>query len=103
MPDYSALGRVAFLLGVLVPLCGCVHPNVASPGSIHGPQAPYVANRYNDPFAAYGSAPVIWKPAIATRAGTIIKPTDPTDQAERPNYENAPWSIEHKASQAGTF
>ncbi|MFC0500477.1 hypothetical protein [Asaia krungthepensis] len=40
---------------------------------------------------------------MATRAGTIIKPTDPTDQAERPDYEHGPWSIEHKAAQAGTF
>ncbi|WP_336718590.1 hypothetical protein [Asaia bogorensis] len=40
---------------------------------------------------------------MATRAGTIIKPTDPIDQAERPDYEHAPWSIEHKAAQAGTF
>ncbi|WP_336764107.1 hypothetical protein [Asaia sp. VD9] len=84
-------------------LGACTHPNVADPGTLHGPAAPYVSNRYNDPYAAYGSTPVIWKPAIATRSGTIVKPTDPVDQAERPDYEHAPWSVEHRASQAGTF
>jgi len=95
--------RSVWLLGFLSSLTGCVAPNVAAPGSIHGPKAPYVANRNYDPYAAYGSAPVIWRPSVATRAGTIIKPTDPTDQAERPDYEHAPWSIERKAAQAGTF
>ncbi|WP_264812328.1 hypothetical protein [Gluconacetobacter sacchari] len=40
---------------------------------------------------------------MATRLGSIDRPGDPVIDAGRPDYEHAPWSIQSKAAQTGTF
>jgi hypothetical protein len=97
----SEIACLAALLAI--GLAGCAHGNVRSQASIHGPKPPTVLHPLYDPYASYGSAPAAWRPALATRAGTIVKPTDPADQADRPAYEQAKWSVETLASKSGTW
>lgn len=84
-------------------LSACAHGNIRSASSYNAPPPPPVKQPLFDPYAAYGSVPAIWRPAVAFRSDTIVKPTDPVDQGDRPDYEQAPWAADQKASQAGTF
>ncbi|MBO1326293.1 hypothetical protein K2X14_14110 [Acetobacter sp. TBRC 12305] len=87
---------------MLLTLTGCASGNLRSANS-RPLKPPHVAHAQYDPYAAYGSAPAQWAPAVASRDGTIVKPTDPVDQADRPDYEHAAWSAQAAASKAGTF
>lgn len=93
----------ALVLVLLTGLSSCASGNIRSVSSYNAPPPPKVKNPLYDPYAAYGSAPAIWRPALASRSGNIVKPNDPVDQGDRPDYEKAPWSIDHRAAQAGTF
>ncbi|QEO18856.1 hypothetical protein FLP30_13385 (plasmid) [Acetobacter vaccinii] len=83
-------------------LAGCAQGNLQSTAA-RPLTPPAVQQAYYSPYAAYGSAPAIWQPPVANRAGSIVKPSDPADQAGRPDYENAPWSVAKLAAKAGTF
>lgn len=86
-----------------VALAGCAHGNIRSEASYRGPKPPPVRHPLYDPYASYGAAPATWRPAVAAREGTIIKPSDPADQSERPDYEHATWSTNSLAKNDGTF
>ena len=45
-----------------------------------------------DPYSAYGESNATWRPPVADRNGTIVKPNEPSTEAERPDYEHAPWA-----------
>jgi hypothetical protein len=53
---------------------------------------PPVRNPVYDPYAGYGTANATWQPPVFNRDGTIVKPAEPALQADRPDYENAPWA-----------
>ncbi|MBB2199486.1 hypothetical protein HLH44_18950 [Gluconacetobacter sp. 1c LMG 22058] len=97
------LHRLAGIAVVATSVAGCAHGNIRSVASYHPPPPPHVKQPLFDPYAPYGSAPAVWRPALASRAGTIVKPNDPVDQADRPSYETSAWSIDQKAAKAGTF
>lgn len=84
-------------------LSACAHGNIRSASSYDAPPAPPVKQPLFDPYGAYGSVPAVWQPPVAFRSDTIVKPNDPVDQGDRPDYEHAPWAADQKASQAGTF
>jgi hypothetical protein len=46
---------------------------------------------YN-PYAPYGEANATWTPPTFNSDGTIVKPTEPSTQDDRPSYETAPWA-----------
>lgn len=98
-----SLRQIIAGFALLCSLSACAHGNIRSLSSYNVPPPPKVKQPLYDPYAPYGSAPVTWRPALATRAGTIVKPNDPVDQGDRPDYEKAAWSIDRKAAQAGTF
>ncbi|MFT8827820.1 hypothetical protein [Acetobacter syzygii] len=93
----SALSAVALLC-----LGGCAHGNLHT-GSARPLKPPKVAQALYDPYAPYGSAPVRWSPSVATYDGSIVKPQDPMDQGDRPDYEHAKWGANYASEQAGTF
>jgi hypothetical protein len=80
------------LLCLSAPLTGCSNGNVHTPGSYSAPPPPPVQHPYYDPYAAYGEANATWRPAVVDRRGTIVKPSEPSTQGTRPNYESAPWA-----------
>ena len=82
-------------------------PNVKSAKDYSAPAAPPVRNPLYNPYAAYGEANATWTPPVFNRDGTIMKPTEPASQSDRPNYEFAPWasgaSGGSSSAPAGTF
>ncbi len=84
--------HLVFLLSLSAPLAACSSGNVRAPDTYARVSPPAVANAYYDPFPAYDTANATWQPPVFDRAGTIVKPTDPSTQASRPAYEDAPWA-----------
>jgi hypothetical protein len=78
------------LIGAL--LSGCDNGNIKTTGSFSAPPAPAVRNPVYKPYAAYGEANATWDAPVFNRDGTIVKPTEPSSQSDRPNYEYAPWA-----------
>ncbi|MFT8815115.1 hypothetical protein [Acetobacter fabarum] len=90
------------LLGCMLALSGCAHGNLRSAND-RPLKPPPVRQAQYDPYAPYGSSPARWSPSVASRDGTIIRPTDPVDQADRPDYEHAKWAVSQATGRAGTF
>lgn len=67
-------------------------PNVKSANDYDAPAAPPVKHPQYDPYAAYGEANATWRPPVVNRAGTIVRPGDPSVDAGRPDYEHAQWA-----------
>jgi hypothetical protein len=87
--------RRALALLILLPigLGACTGgPNVKSAKDYSVPAAPPVRNSLYNPYAAYGEANATWTPPVFNRDGTIMKPTEPASQSDRPGYEFAPWA-----------
>ena len=87
--------RRALALLILLPigLGACTSgPNVKSAKDYSAPAAPPVRNSLYNPYAAYGEANATWTPPVFNRDGTIMKPTEPASQSDRPGYEFAPWA-----------
>ena len=78
---------------IILALAGCASGNVKSPKDYIAPTAPSVQHPYYDPYAAYGEANATWRPPVIDRNRTIIKPTEPSSQSDRPKYESAPWAM----------
>jgi len=76
----------------LFALSACDHGNVKPVSSYSAPPAPAVRNPTFNPYAAYGDANATWEPPTFNQDGTIVKPTEPSSQADRPQYEFAPWA-----------
>jgi len=80
---------------LLLGLAACsTPPNVKSASDYDAPAAPPVKHPYYDPYAAYGQANATWRPPVVNRAGTIVRPEDPSVDAGRPDYEHAGWATE---------
>jgi len=73
-------------------LAACSTGNVKSTKDYSPPPAPQVRNPIYDPYAGYGTANATWQPPVFNRDGTIVKPAEPASQADRPDYESAPWA-----------
>jgi len=87
--------RRVFALLIVLPfgLGACTGgPNVKSAKDYSAPAAPSVCNPLYNPFAAYGEANATWTPPVFNRDGTIMKPSEPASQSDRPGYEFAPWA-----------
>jgi hypothetical protein len=87
--------RPAPLIGsfVLFVLTACASPpNVRSANDYDPPPVPPVRHPFYDPYAAYGQANATWRPPVINRDGTIVKPFDPAEQIQRPDYEHAAWA-----------
>ena len=93
--------RLPLLVCVLA-LSGCAHGNLRSAND-RPLKPPPVRQAQYDPYASYGSSPAHWSPSVASREGTIVRPTDPADQGSRPDYEHAKWAVSQVAGRAGTF
>jgi hypothetical protein len=78
---------------LLLGLAACsTPPNVKSANDYDAPAAPPVKHPQYDPYAAYGQANATWRPPVANRAGTIVRPADPSVDEARPDYEHAQWA-----------
>ena len=98
--------RALFVLASLsVPLAACDHGNIRPVSSYHAPKPPPVRNPSYDPNASYGEANATWLAPVYNRDGTVVKPSEPASQADRPNYEDAPWATGASGGgpNAGTF
>ncbi|MDB5398100.1 MAG: hypothetical protein JWQ55_118 [Rhodopila sp.] len=87
--------RSAFTLTglLLLSLAACsTPPNVKSASDYDAPPAPPVKHPQYDPYAAYGQANATWRPPVINRAGTIVKPSNPSVEQGRPDYEHAGWA-----------
>jgi hypothetical protein len=80
------------LLLALTALAGCDNGNIKPVSSYSAPKASPVRNTTYNPYAAYGEANATWQPPTYNRDGTIVKPTEPASQSDRPPYEFAPWA-----------
>lgn len=81
-----------FLIAVSLPLAACDHGNTKPVSSYDAPKAPPVRNSTYDPYQPYGQANATWRPPVFNRDRTIVKPSEPSSQDARPDYENAPWA-----------
>lgn len=90
------------LLAFMLALSGCAHGNLRSANDRPLKPPPVRQAQYN-PYASYDSSPAHWSPSVASREGTIVRPTDPADQGNRPDYEHAKWAVSQVAGRAGTF
>ena len=97
--------RPALLLLVAgLPLAACDHGNIKPVSSSDAPKAPPVRNSIYDPYQPYGQANATWRPPVFNRDRTIVKPSEPSSQDARPDYENAPWATGGSGSVlSGTF
>ena len=88
--------RISSLLpGVLlaaVSLVACAHGNVKSATDYTAPKAPPVRYPLYNPYSPYGEANATWQPPVFNRDGTLVRPTEPATDADRPPYETAPWA-----------
>jgi hypothetical protein len=73
-------------------LTGCAQPNVHAPNTFATLAPPSIKAPLYDPYSAYGSANATWRPPVVDRPGTIMRPTEPSTGALRPDYEHAPWA-----------
>ena len=73
-------------------LAGCAHGNVKKLSDYSAPPPPPMHDPTYDPYAGYGEANATWTPPLYDRDGTIVKPTEPSTQDDRPSYETAPWA-----------
>lgn len=76
-------------LGMVLALCaGCEHRgNLKSAADYRPLPAPKVEQPEYDPYAAYGSTSVRWRPPVFDRRGTIVRPGSgdlPPATAQRP-------------------
>jgi hypothetical protein len=86
----SSLALVGLLL---LGLSACATPpNLKSASDYHAPAAPTVRHPLYDPYAPYGQANATWRPPVFDRAGTIVRPVDPSIDQGRPDYEHAEWA-----------
>ena len=85
--------RPALLLLVAsIALAACDHGNIKPVSSYDAPKAPPVRNSIYDPYQPYGQANATWRPPVFNRDRTMVKPSEPSSQDARPDYENAPWA-----------
>ena len=80
------------LLLASISLAACDHGNIKPVSSYDAPKAPPVRNSIYDPYQPYGQANATWRPPVFNRDRTIVKPSEPSSQDARPDYENAPWA-----------
>jgi hypothetical protein len=82
-----------FVCFALLSVSACASPpNVRSANDYDAPSAPPVKHPLYDPYAPYGQANATWRPPVINRDGTIVRPADPAEQAQRPDYEHASWA-----------
>jgi hypothetical protein len=90
-----------------IPLAACEHGNIQRLSDYSAPPPPPMHNPVYDPYAGYGDANATWEPPVFNRDGNIVKPADPSTQADRPDYEGAPWATgaggRRKYAPPGTF
>lgn len=93
-----------FLISLLafLSLSACAEGNLHT-GASRPLKPPKVAQALYDPYAPYGSVPANWSPSVGSYDGSMVKPSDPVDQADRPDYEHAKWSVNQATDRAGTF
>jgi hypothetical protein len=85
--------RALLILPILtLALAACEHGNVKRLSDYSAPPLPPMHNATYDPYAGYGEANATWTPPTYNRDGTIVKPTEPSTQGDRPSYETAPWA-----------
>lgn len=96
--------KVRFIVSALalLSLSACAEGNLHT-GASRPLKPPKVAQALYDPYAPYGSSPANWSPSVGSYDGSIVKPSDPVDQADRPDYEHAKWSVNQASDHAGTF
>jgi len=73
-------------------LAACHTGNLESANDYSPPPAPPVQHPNYDPYSAYGQSNATWRPPVADRNGTIVKPNEPSTEGDRPDYEHAPWA-----------
>jgi hypothetical protein len=84
---------LSIVILLLLALASCsTPPNVKSANDYDAPAAPPVKHPQYDPYAAFGEANATWRPPVVNRAGTIVRPEDPSVDAGRPDYEHAQWA-----------
>ncbi len=76
---------------LLVALAGCDNGNLKTAQSYGSPSAAPVRSPLFDPFATPGQVPATWLPPVYDRAGTIVRPRDPSIEWDFEDYEHAPW------------
>jgi hypothetical protein len=80
------------IIAIAAVLAGCNPPgNVTSSNTYNPPDPPVLHPRY-DPYAPYGQADAVWVPPVYDRNGTIVAPSEPASQRDRPDYEHARWA-----------
>lgn len=102
MPPRTArrLALLAATLAATLAACG-QGPNIRSPRSYAAPPAPVVRYPEYNPNSPYGEANATWRPTVANRDGTVVRPFEPSTAAGRPLYEQAPWATGATAGATG--
>ena len=97
--------RLFLIISLASPLAACGHGNIRPVSSYDAPRPPPVRDPVYDPNTAYGAANATWLAPVYNRDGTIVKPTEPSSQAGRPDYEGAAWATGASGGGAygGTF
>ena len=96
--------KVRFIVSALalLSLSACAEGNLHT-GASRPLEPPKGAQALDDPQAPYGSSPANWSPSVGSYDGSKVKLSDHVDQADRPDYEQAKWSVNQATDRAGTF
>lgn len=84
--------QLVILVSTLISISACSGGNLKSFSDYSAPAAPPVRHAVYDPFATYGSSNATWTPSVNDRRGTITRPSDPSLNNLRPDYERADWA-----------
>ena len=83
---------VAAIAMSLLSLAGCSSGNLKSAKDYNVPSPPPVLHPTYNPYARYGEANATWRPPVVDRDGTIQRPSEPSSQGDRPDYEGSGWA-----------
>lgn len=84
--------HLVILIFTLASVSACSGGNLKSVSDYSAPAAPPVRHTVYDPFATYGSFNATWMPPVNDRRGTIVRPSDPSQNNSRPDYEHSDWA-----------
>ena len=102
MPRHTVTRRLALLASLAATLAACGQaPNIRSPRSYSASPAPVVRYPEYNTNSPYGEANATWRPTVANRDGTVVRPFEPSTAAGRPLYEHAPWATGATAGATG--
>lgn len=85
-------GTAVTVLVVGLSACGS-GGNVRSTTEYTAPSASKLTHPAYSPYAAYGDERENWRPEVANRDGSLVRPQEPATEYDRADYDCVPLSV----------